>query len=61
MKLKPSGYVTAAESEKPGYLARRFAKFRAEQREREAEQTRLMQEAAAERTKKVRNISKGKA
>lgn len=30
-KLSKSGYATAAESEKPGYLSRKFARIRQEQ------------------------------
>lgn len=36
-KLRPTGYVSAEESMKPGYLAAKFAKLRREQEQNEAE------------------------
>jgi hypothetical protein len=37
LKLKPSNYVTAAESAKPGYLARRMKAYAAEEAKRQAQ------------------------
>lgn len=36
MKLKPSNYVTAAESAKPGYLQRRMKQYAAEEARKQA-------------------------
>ena len=53
MKLRPSGYVPAAESAKPGYLAKRMAAYRMkvaqekEARERAGKNVRSIKKAAA--------------
>lgn len=46
-KLPSSGYSTAAETAKPGYLKRKFDKIIADQRKVKAEQERIDAEAAA--------------
>ena len=47
MKLKPSGYVPAEESRKPGYLAKRMAIYRKqiEDEKKKAEQIKVEQDA----------------
>lgn len=55
MKLKPSGYVTAEASRKPGYLARRMAEYRKRlQAEKDAKDANAAEAAQKTRTLKPR-------
>lgn len=46
-KLPGTGYSTAAESAKPGYLKRKFDKIRQDQRKQDEERKRAAAETAA--------------
>ncbi|HZR03658.1 MAG TPA: hypothetical protein VFA81_10855 [Burkholderiales bacterium] len=52
VKLKPSGYITAAEAKKPGYLAKRMAIYR-KQVEEEKNKAEAIKAEAAQKVRKL--------